>query len=105
MIQRSPRAPHLQGSAEHAVKLVKKALGFYKSPLHPISFQHFIEKAQYLVNRRPIGASLSGVTLCPSDINPSFNKIDPEIPMNEEGILPTYLKQVEDFYQSFKDSW
>ena len=69
LVQRSPRASWLQGSAEHGVKMVKKAMKTYKSPLTAFGWLCLIEKTMRIVNSRPIGVRSTGEVLTPNDLN------------------------------------
>ena len=105
-IQRCARAPYLQGSAEHAVKMTKKALRYYyKSALPSFTWTNILEGTMSILNRRPIGAKLSGEVLTPSDVNSVFTGVHETIDVGKEGDLPRYSRQVAELQSDFQDQW
>ena len=105
LIQRAPRAPWIQGSAEFAVKMTKKALNYCKTAINPIAFQQLLEKVMFIVNSRPLGLTSTGETFTPLSINPIFSRIDPTIEHENIGILPTYLEKMEKYFKQFEQNW
>lgn len=106
MVQRCPRTPYLQGSAEHAVKLTKKALKVYKSALTSFSWVNLLEKTMAILNRRPIGARTTGEVLTPSDVNSVFSGVNEKIDVDPNmGDLPRYSQQVAELQEDFKEQW
>ena len=106
MVQRCPRTPYLQGSAEHAVKMTKKALKCYKSKLSSFTWINLLEHTMVILNRRPIGAKLTGEVLTPSDVNSIFSGQDEMIEVDpKQGDLPRYTQQVAELLQEFQERW
>ena len=106
MVQRCPRTPYLQGSAEHAVKMTKKALKCYKSKLSSFTWINLLEHTMVILNRRPIGAKLTGEVLTPSDVNSIFTGTDEMIEVDpKQGDLPRYTQQVAELLQEFQERW
>ena len=105
IVQRCPSAPHIQGSAEHTVKLLKTALKSYKSAFTPFQWIYNLENAQHTVNSRPIGLSSTGDVLTPSDINPVHTGVkEIEIEENQD-VLPVYLKRMQEHVKLFHQKW
>lgn len=106
LVQRSAKAPFIQGSAEHAVKMTKKAMKYYKSPMTAFCWIQLLEKTMFLLNRRPIGAKMSGQVLTPSDLNPVYSGVDEQLTADpKKGNIAAYHQQAENYFQQFKDSW
>ena len=106
MVQRCPRTPYLQGSAEHAVKMTKKALKYYKNALTSFTWINLLESTMCILNRRPIGAKLTGEVLTPSDVNSVFSGVHEMIGVDpHQGDLPRYTQQVEELLQEFQERW
>ena len=106
MIQRCARSPFIQGSAEHAVKLTKKALKQYKSSLTTFNWINLLEKTMNILNLRPIGAKTTGEILCPADIHSFSTGVNDTIEANiHEGNTSAYYKQTLDLLEDFKKQW
>ena len=106
LVQRCAYSQWITGSAEHTVKLMKKALKEYKSPMNAFTWTQVLEKTQYLLNRRPIGVSTAGEVLTPADINPNFNGLDEKIDVDPNaGNLPRYYQQMLQYQQDFARRW
>ena len=105
-VQRCPKAPYLQGSAEHAVKMTKKALRYYyKSALTTFSWTNLLEGTMTIINRRPIGAKTTGEVLCPGDINSVFTGVHEMLEVGKEGDLPRYSRQIAELQAEFQAQW
>ena len=106
IVQRCARTPYLQGSAEHAVKMTKKALKCYRSPLTSFSWVNLLEKTMAILNRRPIGVKTTGEVLTPSDVNSVFSGVQEEIDVDPKmGDLPRYSQQVAELQEDFREQW
>ena len=106
LVQRSAHAPFLQGSAEHAVKMTKRALKCYKSPLTTFAWIQLLEKTMKILNRRPIGARTTGEVLTPDDLNPIHSGINEEIAVDkDQSNMEKYKDVVEQLQESFKRKW
>ena len=76
LIQRSPKAPWIQGSAEHSVKLMKQSLKVFKSPMNTFKWTQTLERVMNIVNRRPIGMKTSMEVITPADLNPYHSGVE-----------------------------
>ena len=106
LVQRSPRASWLQGSAEHGVKMVKKAMKTYKSPLTAFGWLCLIEKTMRIVNSRPIGVRSTGEVLTPNDLNICHSNIHGTITVDQnDGNIAAYKDLVDRMEEDFKKMW
>ena len=94
-VQRAPKSPWLQGSAEFSVKMTKKAMKYFKSPLTTFQWVSVLEKTQKLVNRRPIGLSTTGDCLTPDDLFP-VHSASQLVPVDQDQSVIQKYKDLSD---------
>ena len=80
LIQRSPKAPWVQGSIERANQVIKKILPGKKLTIFQLI--NVLEHIVYHVNKRPIGINSTLDQLRPSDIIPIYSKLDTTLNMS-----------------------
>ena len=104
-VQRSPKSPWLQGSAEFSVKMTKKAMKYFKSPLTTFQWVSTLEKTQKLVNRRPIGLSTTGDCLTPDDLNPCHSASQ-FVPVDQDqSVIQKYKDLSDQMLKDFSKKW
>ena len=79
LVQKSPKSPWVQGSAENAVKLCKKVIPkkFSCSVFQWLRLTEFVE---YTLNNRPIGIKTDLEVLTPNCYKPVHSNTNPSIP-------------------------
>ena len=101
MIQRAPRSPFLQSSAEHAVKIFKKLI----PSKHTMTLSEWFvcfNSAMDLANKRPVGWSNSMESFSPQDMIPIWSNLSP--PGSMEGcteVITEYKKQFHSSWTQF----
>ena len=104
-IQRAPKSPWIQGSAEFSVKMTKKALRYFKSPLTTTQWVATLEKAQKIINRRPIGLATTGEMLTPDDLNP-VHSTSHFVPVDQDQtIIQKYKDLADQMLMDFSKKW
>ena len=98
LIQRSPRAAFLQGSAEHSVKICKRMIPS-KYTMNVFQWVLATEEIISLVNARPIGISSTLTSLSPSCLVPVWSGLPPQPSL--EGCAEV----IEKFKAEFHSLW
>ena len=101
LIQRAPRAPYLQGSAEHAVKIFKRLIPVKYTMTLAEWFVCF-NAAMDLANKRPVGWSSSMESFSPQDMIPVWSNLSP--PDSLKGcteVIREYKKQFHSSWEQF----
>ena len=101
LIQRAPRAPFLQGSAEHAVKIFKRLIPVKYTMTLAEWFVCF-NAAMDLANKRPVGWSSSMESFSPQDMIPVWSNLSP--PDSLKGcteVIREYKKQFHSSWEQF----
>ena len=81
LIQRSPKAPFIQGGIERANSMIKKILPGKKMTIFQLIL--LCEFVMFHVNRRPIGATSTLEHIRPADILPVWSQTNPATTMKE----------------------
>ena len=106
LIQRSPKAPWIQGSAEHSVKLMKQSLKVFKSPMNTFKWTQTLERVMNIVNRRPIGMKTSMEVITPADLNPYHSGVEGTIESDiSTGNIGAYYQLQMENIEMFKNKW
>ena len=96
LIQRSPKAPFLQGGIERANAMIKHLIPRKKFTV--FQMLNFIEYAIYHINRRPIGLNTDTENVTPANIIPVWSNIFP-------GSLHGCSRVIEDARAEFTAKW
>ena len=97
LVQRTPKAPWIQGGIERANLVIKKILPGKRMTLFQLLA--VCEYITYTINRRPIGISSSLENVKPADVIPVWSKIDPKTTMMG------CTKAIESAQEEFKKKW
>ena len=95
LVQRSPRAAFLQGSAEHGVKCIKRIIPS-KYTMNVFQWVFATEEIMSLVNARPVGLSSTLTSLSPSCLVPVWSGLPPQPSL--EGCAEVITKFRDEFH-------
>ena len=98
LVQRCPKSPWVQSSAERAVSLVKKALSV-KQSMSFFQWDIALEEGMQILNNRPLGVFSDMEILTPNSLNPVHSgKV-----VNDS--LEQYCGVITEFKKQFEKNW
>ena len=96
LIQRTPKAPFIQGSIEKANALIKRILPYKRMTLFQLL--NILEYVMFNINKRPIGLTSTLDQVTPSDIIPVWSNLLP-------GCMQGCTQVLQDAKQEFEEKW
>ena len=92
LVQKSPKAPWVQGSAENAVKLCKKVIS-KKTTCSVFNWLRLLEFAEWTLNNRPLGVQSDLEVLTPNKYKPIHSNSHPSTPYKDYSAELTNAKE------------